>query len=107
MESLHPAGDTIPQTGVSSMGRPRIRAMSYNIIVISLDRRWNVWVYGRHRSMSVVNVATSISSRPQVMSQASGRNPARRMNNSYYSSHIKGLCIRILSGFKRYRTQQQ
>jgi hypothetical protein len=101
-ESLHLVGDTIPQIGVSSMGRPRIMTTSYSITVISPDGKWNMWVFGCHRSLSAVNVAASISDRPRVMSRASGRNPARRINDSYHSSHIKGMCMRILSGFKRY-----
>jgi hypothetical protein len=75
-ESLHPVEDTIPQTGVSSMGRPRIMATSCIVIMISPDERWNVWVSGCHQSMSAVIVVASISGRPRLMSRASGRNPA-------------------------------
>jgi hypothetical protein len=71
--------------------------------------RWKVErVVSRcHQSMSVVNAAASTSGRPWLMSRASGRNPARRMNGSYHSSHSKGLCMWILSGFKCFQTQQQ
>jgi hypothetical protein len=103
-ESLHLAEDTIPQTGVSSMERPRIMATSCSVTMISLDGRWNVWVSGRHWSTSAINAATSISGRPRLTSRASGRNPTRCMNGSYRSSHYRGLCVRILNGFKRCRT---
>jgi hypothetical protein len=42
MESLHPHRDTIPETNVASMGRPRIMTISCNITVVSQDGRWNV-----------------------------------------------------------------
>jgi hypothetical protein len=105
-ECLHPVEDTIPQTGVPSMKRPRIMVTSCSVTVISLDGRWNMWVSGRYQSTSAINAATSISGRPRLMSRATGRNPARRMNGSFRSSHYRGLCVRILSGFKCCRTQQ-
>jgi hypothetical protein len=107
MESLHQVGDTNPQTGVPSMGRPRIMATSCNVTMVSLDGRWNVWISGRHRSTSDINAGPSIIGRPWLMSRASGRNPARCMNGSYCSSHVRGLCMRILSGCKCCRIQQQ
>jgi hypothetical protein len=64
-ESLHLAEDTIPQIGVSSMGRPTM--ISYSVTVVSPHERWNVCVSGRHRSKSVVNVADSINGRPRVV----------------------------------------
>jgi hypothetical protein len=106
-ESLHPVGDTIPQTGASSMGRPRIMATSCSVIVVSLDGRWNMWVFERHRSTSDVNAGPSIIDRSWLMSRASSRNPARRMNGLYHSPHVRGLCVQILSECKRCRTQQQ
>jgi hypothetical protein len=33
--------------------------------------------------------------------------PARHMNDAYHSSQCRGMCVQILSGFKRCRTQQQ
>jgi hypothetical protein len=90
--SLHPAEYTIPQTGVPSMGRPRIMAMTCSITVISPDGRWNVWVPRRHQSMSVINAAASINDRSRLTSRASGRNTARRMNGSYRLSQCRG-CV--------------
>jgi hypothetical protein len=106
MESLHPAGGTIPETGAPSMGRPRIMATFCNITIVSPHGRWNVWVSGRHRSTSVVNTAESIISRSSNTRRASGKNPAHHMNAAYHSSHNRGLCVRILSGNSRYVTQQ-
>jgi hypothetical protein len=105
MESLHPAGDTIPETGAPSMGRPRIMATSCNVTVISPHRRWNVWVAGHHRSTSAFNAVESIIGRWLDTRRASGRNPACRMNGAYRSSHDRGLCVRILSGKSRCVTQ--
>jgi hypothetical protein len=90
-ESLHPLGNTDPQTGVPSMGRPRIMVASYSVTVISTDERWIVWVYRRHQSTSAVNTAASIIDRPPVTSRASSRNPARCMNGAYRSSHVRGV----------------
>jgi hypothetical protein len=81
-----------------SMGRPRIMATPYNVTVVSPHERWSMWVSGRDQSTSAINVAESIISRPLVMRRASDRNPAHRMNSVYHSSHVKGLCVRILSG---------
>jgi hypothetical protein len=97
-ESLHPARDTIPEISAPSMGRPRIMTMSCSITVVSPHRRWNVWVSGRHRSTSAINVAESIIGRSPGTRQASGRNPTHCMNGAYHSSHDRGMCIRILSG---------
>jgi hypothetical protein len=105
-ESLHPAGDTVPETDASSMGRPRTMATSCSITVVSPHRRWNVCVFEHHRSISVVNAAESIISRSPDMMQASGRNPACRMNDMYRSSHDRGLCVQILSDNSRCVTQQ-
>jgi hypothetical protein len=105
-ESLHPVEDTSPQIGVTSMRRPRIITTSYNITVVSPQERWNMWVSGCHRSTSVVNTVESISGIPRVTSQASDMNPARRMNGSHRSSHVRGLCMQILSGCKHCGTQQ-
>jgi hypothetical protein len=105
MESLHPAGDTILETGAPSMGRPRIMAMSCSVTVISPHGRWNVSVSGRHRSTSDINAAESIIGGWPDTRRASGRNPARRMNDAYCLSHDRGLCVRILSGKSRV-TQQ-
>jgi hypothetical protein len=100
-KSLHSAGDTIPEIGVPSMGRPKIMATSYSVIVVSPHRRWNVWVFGHHRSTSVINAVESIINKPSVMMQASGRNSARHTNGVYRSSHVRGLCVQILSGDSR------
>jgi hypothetical protein len=106
-ESFHPARDTSPQIGVSLMERPRIMVTSCNITVVSPDERWNVWVFRRHQSTSDVNAGLSIIGRTRLTSRASTRNLARCINGSYRSSHVRGLCVRILSGCKRCRTQQQ
>jgi hypothetical protein len=106
MESLHPAGDTIPEIGAPSMGRSRIMATSCSVTVISPHGRWNVWVSGRHQSTSGVNAAEFIISRWPDTIRASGRNPARHMNGAYRSSHERGLCVWILSGKSRCVTQQ-
>jgi hypothetical protein len=105
-ESLHPPGDNVPQTDVSSMGRPRIMMTSCNVTVVSPHGRWNMCISGHHRSTSVINVVESIIDRSSVMSRASGRNPAHHMNGAYHSSHVKGLCVRILSDCKHCGTQQ-
>jgi hypothetical protein len=105
-ESLHPPGDIIPETGVLSMGRLRIMTTSCSVTVVSPHGRWNVWVFRRHRSTSVINAVESIIGRPSVMRRARGRNPAPHMNNVYRSSHIRRLCMRILSGDSRCGTQQ-
>jgi hypothetical protein len=105
-ESLHPTEDTGPQTRVPSMGRQRIMVTSYNITVVSPYGRWNVWISGRYRSTRAVKAVESIIDRPLVTSQASGRNPARHMNDAYRSSHVRGLCVRILSEDSRCGTQQ-
>jgi hypothetical protein len=97
-KSLHPTRDTSPHIGKSSMGRPRIIATSWSVTVVSLHGRWSVWVSGRYRSTSVVNVVRSINGRPPVTRWASDRNPAHCMNGVYCSSHIRGLCVWILSG---------
>jgi hypothetical protein len=76
------------------------------LTMVSPYERWNMWVFGRHRSTSVINAAESIIASPPVMRQASGRNPARRMNGMYCSFHIRGLCVRILSGDSRCGIQQ-
>jgi hypothetical protein len=96
--SLHPSRDTSPQTEMLSIGRPRIMVTSWIITVVSPHRRWNMWVSGRHRSTSVVNAAEYIIDRPSMMSRASGRNPARRVNGVEHLCHINGMCVRILSG---------
>jgi hypothetical protein len=106
MESLHPAGDTVPETGAPSMGRPRIMVTSCSVTVISPYERWNVWVSRCHRSTSDVNTAESIIGRWPDTRRASGRNPACRMNGAYRSSHDRGLCVRILSGKSRCVTHQ-
>jgi hypothetical protein len=67
-ESLHPPGETGPQTGVPSMGRSRIMVMSYSVTVVSPHGRWNVWVFGHHRSTIAVNTRQSIIGRPSVTS---------------------------------------
>jgi hypothetical protein len=74
-ESLHPPGDTVPQTGVPSMRIPRIMVMSCSVTVVSPHGRWNVWVSRCDRSTSAINVVESIIDRPPVMSRPSGRNP--------------------------------
>jgi hypothetical protein len=82
---------------VPSMRRPRIITMSGSVTVVSPHGRWNMCIPERHRSTSIINVAESINDRPRVVtSRASGRNPARCMNDSYRSSHVKGQCVRIL-----------
>jgi hypothetical protein len=106
IESLHPSGEIVPVTGVSSMGRSRIMSMSCNIIMVSPHGRWNVWVSGRHRSTTGINVAESIIGRSEDIRRTSGRNPARRMNGTYCSSHVRGLCVRILSDNSHCGTQQ-
>jgi hypothetical protein len=105
-ESHHQPGDTVLETGVTLMERPRIMMTSYSVTVVSPHGMWNVWVSGRHRSTSVINAAESIIGRPPVMRRASDRNPTRCMNGAYRSSHIKGLCVRILTGDSRCGTQQ-
>jgi hypothetical protein len=105
-ESLHPPRDTIPETGVPSMGRARIMATSYNVTMVSSHERWNMWVSGRHRPTSVINAVESIIGRPPVMRQASDMNPTWHMNDAYRSSHVRGLCVQILSGGCRCGTQQ-
>jgi hypothetical protein len=104
-ESLHPTVDTIPETGVTSMGRLRIMATSCSITVVSPQGRWNVWVSGRHRYISAINTAESIISRWPDMRRESGRNRAHHINGAYRSSHDRGLCVRILSGKSRCVTQ--
>jgi hypothetical protein len=48
-----------------------------------------------------VNVAESNNGRPWVVtSRASGRNPARHMNVTYRSSHVRVLCMCFLSSCK-------
>jgi hypothetical protein len=106
MESLHPSGDTIPEPSVPSMERPRIMATSYSVTVVSPHERWNVWVSGRYQPTSAINATESIIVRMPVMRRASGRNPACCMNSAYCSSHIMGLCVRILSGDNHCGTQQ-
>jgi hypothetical protein len=106
MESLHPPGDTIPETSVPSMGRPKIMAMSCSVTVAFPHGRWNVWVSGRHQSTSAINAAESIISRPPLMRRASGRNLARCTNDVYHSSHDRRLCMWILSGDSHCGTQQ-
>jgi hypothetical protein len=98
-ESLQPLGDIGPQTGWPSMGRPRIMATSWSVIVASPHVRWNMWVSGRHRSTSAINAAESINGRLSVMSRASDRSLAWCMNGVYRSSHIRGLFVRVLSKF--------
>jgi hypothetical protein len=105
-EYLHPAEDTGPQTRVTSMGRLRIMVTSYSVTVVSPHERWNVWVSGHHRSTSSVNATKSIIDRLLVTSRARSRNPVCCMNSSYRSSHVRGLCVRILSGCKHCGTQQ-
>jgi hypothetical protein len=66
----------------------------------------NVWVSRCHWSTSAVNAVESIIGRSSNMRRASGKNPARRMNVAYCSSHDRGLCVWILSSNNRYATQQ-
>jgi hypothetical protein len=106
MESLHPAGDTVPETGVPSMGRPTIMATSYIVTVVSPHGRWNMWVFERHQSTSAINTAESIIGRSPGTRRASGRNPARCLHGVYRSSHNRGLCVQILSGNSCCVTQQ-
>jgi hypothetical protein len=67
MEYLHLPGDTIPETDMPSMGRPRIMATSCSITVVSPHGRWNVWVSKHCRSTCAINAAESIIDRLPVM----------------------------------------
>jgi hypothetical protein len=69
-----------------------------NVTMISPLGRWNMCVFGRHRSTSAINTTESIIGILPVTSRASGRNPAYRMYDAYLSSHVRGLWVRILSG---------
>jgi hypothetical protein len=87
-ESLHLPGDTDPQTRVLSRGRPRIMATSCSVTVVSPHERWIMCVSECHRSTSVINVAPSPYERHVPL------------------IHVRGLCVRILSG-DNHRGRQQ